>query len=286
MGVAKSVMIEIDSNFDIIECICSWYDLLGYGQPLINSNWNLNDKACKGQLARVKSLDLSLVNRFSGSHHATSFTLNDGVIYNFDIETNKIGFKDRLVMVLDDFIGEYESLNIRDYRNGFPGVRGVITFGHRYNYTSAESTLSVADDFTSAYHPKVFQMNTAFSKAYIMEASGSSAGVSGNNLYIDKYLLNRIEDLILEDNESPIKYRIEKNLHNSQDDIYISIFRNDEIFLKIELDKSFIKYNYKGIDTILYKYIKKNSLQDEIALENAYNRSLAYAQMEIDEQSK
>lgn len=276
-------MNKTDSDFDIIECICSWCDLLGYGQPLKDSNWNLNDKMCESQLLRIKSLDLSRVNRFSGAHHAISFTLNDGIIYNFDINPRDIQFKDHLVMVLDDLIGEYESLNIRDSRNGYPGVRGVITFGHRYNYVDVESTVNVADNFTSSYHPRVFQMNTAFSKAYLMESSGSKAGISGNSLYIDKYLFNRIEDLILKTDDSSIKYRVEKNLYEIQDDLYFSIFRNNEIFLRLELSKDFIEYNHNGINTTLYKFVNKISLQDNIAAENAYRRSLALAQMESEE---
>ena len=278
-------MNNTDSDFDIIECICSWCDLLGYGQPLVDSNWNLQDKRCEGQLIRIKSLDLSSVNRFPSAHHVTSFTLNDGVIYNFDINTKEDRFRDCLVMVLDDLIGEYESLNRRDFRDGYPGVRGVITFGHRYNYVDVESTVNVLDDFTSSYHPRVFQMNTAFSKAYLMESSGSKAGISGNSLYIDKYLFNRIEDLILktDDSNNSIKYRIEKKIDKGQDDLYFSIFRNDEIFLKIELSKDFIEYNHNGIDTRLYKFVKRISLQDYVATENERRKSLALARMENEE---
>ena len=183
-------MEDDNKKFQIIECVCSWYDLLGYGQPLVDSGWNLNDNLCRNQLKRITDLDLSYTNKYSSRHGTTTFSLNDGIITNFDIDSKRTDYLLRLVLVIDDLLLEFESLNTRDTRAGFPGMRGIITYGHRYNYTHVESTVSVLDKNTVAYHPRVFQMNTAFSKAYIMESSGSKAGITGNKLYIDKYLLN------------------------------------------------------------------------------------------------
>jgi hypothetical protein len=276
-------MTDSESNYEITECICTWYDLLGYGQPLMEANWNLKDKKCEDQLKRIKSLDLTHVNKFSSTHRTTSFTLNDGIVLNFDINSKLKYFKNQLIMVLDDLLMEFEGLNYSDIRNGYPGVRGIITYGHRYDYTYAESTVSVADGFTSSFHPRVFQMNTAFSKAYLMESSGSKAGISGNHLYVDKYLIDKIEELILEQNEDQLKFRVEKNLNNADEDYYFSIFRNNEMFLKLEFDKNFVEYNQKGIDTKLFKYLRRISLQDQLANEAAFREGQRYLQMEIDE---
>lgn len=120
-------MTDSESNYEITECICSWYDLLGYGQPLMEADWNLKDKRCEDQLKRVKLLDLTHVNKFSSTHHTTSFTLNDGIVLNFDINSKLKYFKNQLIMVLDDLLMEYEGLNYRDVENGYPGVRGIIT---------------------------------------------------------------------------------------------------------------------------------------------------------------
>lgn len=276
-------MPDSKSYYEITECICSWYDLLGYGQPLMETNWNLKDKKCEDQLKRIKSLDLTHVNKFSSIHHTTSFTLNDGIALNFDINPKLAYFKNQLIMVLDDLLMEFEGLNYIDVGNGYPGVRGIITYGHRYDYTYAESTISVADGFTSSFHPRVFQMNTAFSKAYLMESSGSKAGISGNYLYIDKYLINKIEELILEQDEGHLKFRVEKNLDNTDEDYYYSIFRNDELFLRLEFDKDFVEYDQKGIHTKLFKYLRRISLQDQLANEAAFREGQRYLQMEIDE---
>jgi len=272
-----------ETDIEIIECICAWYDLLGFGQPLVDSKWNLNDERCKGQLSRIESMHFGISNFFSATHGSITFNLNDGVIANLDIEKSKLGFKPQLVMALDDLILEFESLNTRDYRSGFPGMRGILTFGHRYNYTHTESTVMVANNRTIAYHPKVFQMNTAFSKAYIIESSGSKAGISGNHLYIDEFLLDAIERLLLTEDENPEKFAVEKNLNIDGVDCFYSIKRNEELFLKLEFD-AVVKYNNRGIDTNLYRFSERTSLQDLLADEQEYLRAQRYAQMERGEE--
>jgi hypothetical protein len=269
-----------DEGFNIINCICAWYDLLGFGQPLVDSEWNLNDKRCEKQLQRIKSLDLSLVNGYSSTHGSTSFSLNDGIIFNFDIDPDIPNLQERLIMVLDDLILEYQSLNFRDESAGFPGIRGVLTIGHRYNYTHVGSTVRVLDDKTIAYHPKDFQMNTAFSKAYIMESSGSKSKISGNKLYVDKYLLDSIEIIILKGQK---QIRIEKNLSDAEESKFFSIYHNNTLLLELDFDPVSVEYQHKGINTILYKLLKRKSIQDEAAREAAYRQGQRYLQAEIDE---
>ena len=43
------------------------------------------------------------------------------------------------------------------------------------------------------YNPKEMQMNTAFSKAYILESGGGKAGLPGNYMYIDKSVIDAID---------------------------------------------------------------------------------------------
>lgn len=274
-----------DSNpdFEIIECICSWYDLLGFGQPLMDSAWDLTDMRCKEQLNRVTNLDLTFSNIYSHAHGTTTFSLNDGIISNFDINTTTPFFFERLIMVIDDLVLEFENLNNKDVRAGFPGVRGIISFGHRYNYTHVESTKSLSNNRIVSYHPQVFQMNTAFSKAFIIESSGSKAGVSGNNLYIDIFLLDFLENLILKEKECDKKYRIEKKLNSELENKSFSLFLNEDLLLKLEFDKEIIEYDNKGIKTKLLKFKERISLQDELANEAAFRAGQRYLQMERDE---
>ena len=36
-----------DESIEIKDCLCSWYDLLGYGAPFVEANWDLRDEQCK-----------------------------------------------------------------------------------------------------------------------------------------------------------------------------------------------------------------------------------------------
>lgn len=276
-------MEELELPLEIIECICAWYDLLGFGQPLMDSKWNLNDERCKGQLERITKLDLSYTNKYSGAHGTVNLSMNDGIISTFDIKSDTSYFQNQLVMVLDDLVNEYESLNQRDVREGFPGMRGILTFGHRYNYTHVATTYAVVDEKTIAYHPTEFQMNTAFSKAYLMESAGSKFGIAGNNLYIDKYMLDSISSLILSKNTGNQLFKIESDLDANSENKYYSIFRDSDMLLKLEFHKDYVDFNQRGIETTLYKFIHRFSRQDELAHEAQFKRAQWYSQMENDE---
>ena len=172
-----------NSEIEITECICCWFDLLGFGKPFIDSNWNLNNDLCKKQLQRIKDLSYNL-SGFYALDKGKSLTLNDGAIFNYDIVTPKKDLIKEMVFFIDDLINDYETVNYKDVQKGHPGARGIITFGHRYNYGYADTTVAVSSNDNISYHPKEFQMNTAFSKAYLMESAGSKFGISGNHLFL------------------------------------------------------------------------------------------------------
>ena len=242
-------MQDESEDYKIIECLCSWYDF---------------------------------VNKYSSAHGTTSFSLNDGIILNYDIDET-LNINEQIVKVLDDLALEYESLNVRDVRNGFPGVRGIITFGVRYNYTHVESTFNVSNKKTLAYHPKVFQLNTAFSKAYIMESSGSKSGISGNHLYIDEFLINSMEKILNKKKDDSPVYSIKREINSDSDSIFFTFYRDETSLLRLEFDKRPIEYNFKGIETKLYKYISRQSRQDQLAQEEELRRAQRYLQMEKEE---
>ena len=41
---------------EIIPCLCSWFDLLGYGKPFVDSKWNLSDEKCYNNFQRSRFL--------------------------------------------------------------------------------------------------------------------------------------------------------------------------------------------------------------------------------------
>ena len=71
-------------NYEIKECICCWYDLLGFGSPFVESSWDLENSRCEINVHRITEIK----DRFYGVSAlglGKSFILNDGVINTMDI---------------------------------------------------------------------------------------------------------------------------------------------------------------------------------------------------------
>ena len=102
------------------------------------------------------------------------------------------------------------SINKEEHLHKYPGCRSVISFGENIEYLADEIRLddwvlnytkngNGISNFAKAYgnpiiiyNPKELQMNTAFSKAFLLESEGSRIGLCGNNLYIDKSTIEAI----------------------------------------------------------------------------------------------
>lgn len=184
----------------IFESFCLWSDLLGYGSNFYNSNWDIRSEKSIENIKRISNLQplwLSVNDCFS----ETLFTLNDGLVRNYDLPNNNFH------MILDwlvKSINKFNLLNQIDVENGFPGIRGVISYGKRIEYVDScytgkgefiQTTPQKKEIYNKKiviYSPSELQMNTAFSKAYIIEGSGSKMGVAGNKLYIDYSVIDKI----------------------------------------------------------------------------------------------
>lgn len=281
---------------DIIKSFCLWCDLLGYGAPFIESNWDLTTEKSLNNLNRINKLKecFKKTNFFMAEK---ALMLNDGIIRNLDLVDSEyqsfsyISWFERTMM-------DFHIMNYIDKKNGFYGSRAVLTCGHRYMYmsdkTSADYYVQASqkkkDEYyskhTVLYSPKEFQMNTAFSKAYIIESKGSSIGLSGANFYIDeefliefkKYLeeevhkgqkhveTNRDEKSVnFEIQYVPIKYRV--NFYKDKSYLIWEIVKEfeckDYLLFKLWLDADFIELNDMGINTKIYRAIKFKPTDEE-----------------------
>lgn len=102
----------------------------------------------------------------------------------------------------------------------------------------------------TTYYPKEFQMNTAFSKANIIEESGSRHGIKGGFLYFDKYALDAIRKIAdtTEGHSVTDYYEDEK--------YYFTINTVTNPAITLIFDKNVIEYDYKAIKTQIYKLIR------------------------------
>lgn len=270
-------------NIDITDCLCCWCDLLGYGKAFVESGWNLRDSRCQKNFERIAKLGKQLTFTLAARQVGTKLIFNDGFASTIDIvPTNKERYMDILYFI-EGIIQDFQSLNITDKRNGFPGARSVLSIGHRFSYDGCNHSYDLLQNRTTAFYPNEFQMNTAFSKAYIMEESGSKANISGSNLYIDRAVFDFLKEAAQELECTPPECLKEK------DRIVMKLYSPSGWFADIYFDTDTItygessQYENRGIETTLYRYQRIHSIIDEIASEAALQQSYRYSIMEDDE---
>ena len=200
------------ANITLRNSFCAWIDLLGYGFPFYKNNWDLKSPEAINNLYRIKRLEpvlLSINNPFC----ETLFSLNDGIIRNFDIPHNDSVL---IMQWLVDVLLKFSMVNKLDIENGFYGCRGVVTYGTRAQYRDFD-TIGKGDlIYTSKekkeeynktkiiYTPSELQMNTAFSKAYIIESGGGAKGLLKNKIHFDEKMLDQFVYSI--NNSSPVEF--------------------------------------------------------------------------------
>ncbi len=178
--------------YDVTTSICCWCDLLGFGTNLVKAKWDLGNDLCKRNLDRLDALRTV----FEGTmalEHPNKLSFNDSFASTKDLNDNDPTSLRDLIYFLDGVMGDFTIANCIDKEGGFPGIRGVISIGSRYQYTTCQATEEM-DGRLNCFTPLGFQMNTAFSKAFLIEECGSKAGITGPNLYIDAEVFRFIEN--------------------------------------------------------------------------------------------
>lgn len=192
------------NNLKFVRNFCIWEDLLGYGKPFYDNNWDLHNEDTLRNIKRIYLLQEEIKNP-SDVFLETTFALNDGFIKIFDIPNNSVM---AILHWLQNALFSFSNINKKDIANGFFGIRGVLTYGERVQYIPHD-TLGRGEFIQTSekrkieynhkkiiYTPGELQMNTAFSKAYIIESSGSRMGITGNKFYIDIDVLKKLIHLI------------------------------------------------------------------------------------------
>lgn len=163
------------------------------------------------------------------------------------------------------------AVNTFEKENKYAGMRTVISGGvrliHNYdtitfddlvsNYTKEDpngpSSIKKAGlDYTILSNPEFLQMNTAFSRSYILDGMGSKYGISGANIYIDETVfdtLKQINDKFGKSGNEIIQEDI--------DGLYVFAIRKYEnrYNLGFEMDPDPINIDSNGINTIVYRLV-------------------------------
>lgn len=187
--------------------ICFWTDLLGFSAPLLECNWKPSDELWTTIVDRLRHAHGAFTSNVV-SLTARTMILNDGLgcVLNVD----KIGLND-ISWFLMTCIRAHIEINMYERQNGLPGARSVLAYGEGIEYFPPSIT---ADDYifrytrknpmemsvlaktignpTIVYNPVDFQMNTAFSKAFLIDEIGSGQQISGNMFYIDQSFFDMV----------------------------------------------------------------------------------------------
>ena len=164
------------------------------------------------------------------------------------------------------------AINQNEKATGYPGCRTVMAFGDCIEYLAEEVKF---DDYvmnytkpkgkkisdiaertgnpTVIYNPKELQMNTAFSKAYILEGGGSKAGLPGNNMYIDQSVVDAVIKYGEKKGYSPVWQELDDELR------LLFPYKKDnlnEVVIGFAFDKDLITPAIKRYSTKVYKLLK------------------------------
>lgn len=184
--------------------VCCWSDLLGFGRPFSEANWSPDADVWASISDRLVNAAIQYSTNLDPSEFG--LTLNDGFIRTRDQES--FDHPDHMSMWLRSCIYAHNAIYESEREEGLPGARTVMAAGHAlryspavitrddfvYNYTKTDPTKPSSQaqkygDLVVAMNPGPLQMNTAFSKAYILEAGGSEAGLPGAHFYLDESVM-------------------------------------------------------------------------------------------------
>lgn len=253
-------------------CFCLWSDLLGFSKIFVEANWELN----KSQMEKI-------YNRLEAAHssalyYSTPFErnliLNDGIAKVFHPKS-KVEDKNNILSIsifLRSCVELHMSINETEHENGFPGSRTVLAFGENIEYLTEEVRFddyvwnyskpkgseisSLANSVGNPiviYNPKEMQMNTAFSKAYILESGGGKAGLPGNYMYIDKSVIYAIDKYARDKGYHPI-WQVNGDMMN----YFVPYVNGDlsRVVLGFSFDKNVIHPQGIIYETEVYKLLR------------------------------
>lgn len=196
-------------------CFCCWSDLLGFGKPLVSSQWNPSPEIVEKALSRLDAAyryhcqDMLPMYEFA-------LVLNDGVVRTFSpgpLQENAVA---TVPLWFRNVVRSHMNIKMHEVLHGLPGPRTIISAGLQIKHVFTEVRF---DDFVFDYtrqptksglskiaeetgnpvvisNPGPLQMNMAFSKAYILDSLGSRVGITGPHLFVDESVLESIAKLV------------------------------------------------------------------------------------------
>lgn len=246
---------------------CMWSDLLGFGKMWTDCDWKPNIFQSRKIYKRLQRAHSAVL--YYSLPFERNLILNDGIAKvlsdpNF-LDKSKLT---TISIFLRSCIQLHIHINAEEHDHGYPGTRSVLAYGmgieylyeqvtfddYVFNYTKPKgsdtsSMVKEHGDVITLYNPRELQMNTAFSKAYLLESLGSKMNIEGNNLFIDQSILDALFELAKKGGIEPFK-RIE----NDSVMIVFPYNKNNTnaVYMGFEFDKT-IPVENRGWKTTVYR---------------------------------
>ncbi|MBI4447323.1 MAG: hypothetical protein HY645_15630 [Acidobacteria bacterium] len=191
--------------------VCTWMDISGFRAKLDSANWDLGTAQARGLIdilsdayeIAAKPIPLG----FPPTPLERLLVLNDGIARVLDLPDGFQGEPFLAALYLREILTKHFRLIQHLELKGL-GLRTVLAGGHRIQYTPERTTGKellptapsgpvseqgrqfVLEEFL--YHPAPFQMNTAFSRAYLIERSN----IERNSVYFDESFVHLLSQAI------------------------------------------------------------------------------------------
>jgi hypothetical protein len=255
----------------VIDCFCIWSDLLGFGRSFELGGWSLSSDEVQRTAKRVSAIE-HLLFRSNSPLEEFVLILNDGLARNYDCPHVKPGYMTSAFWWLHSVLSNHWHTNAIEKQDGNPGMRSVLCAGQRMDLReprrSAITQMLVAEerkeefsDRTIVYSPLQFQMNLAFSKAYLIESLGSKGGLAGPGLFVEEDVLSGLLEICAGEHIPGSSNLLYKNSFTQSHDFQVFSIRRDvinspEFRLEIKFDTSPVEIRPRGITTKMWRVIR------------------------------
>lgn len=192
-----------EKQLDVVPCIAAWMDVCGFGSALESSSWNLATLQKNDMLTMLSEVYERVAHPFliavEPMPYEIVLVINDGIARTVDLGKPEFADAGQFIFYLRDLFFAHSRLLVLTRSYGY-GIRTVLAGGDRVQYSpesfTGNSVLHHSKENISeygrqlleknfVYNPLEFQLNTAFAKAYSLDALGSKHGFCVGGLYIE-----------------------------------------------------------------------------------------------------
>lgn len=204
---------------DVVPCVAAWMDVCGFGAALEKNSWDLVSLQKSGTLTMLSQVYQRAAHPFligvDPMPCEIVLVINDGIARTVDLGRPEIASAGQIVFYLRDLFFSHNQLLALTKKHEC-SIRTVLAGGERVQYSpetfTGHSVLqhdekNISDfgrrllEKNFVYNPSEFQLNTAFAKAYSLDALGGKHGFKVDNLYIESSFWERLRSIPLLDIE-------------------------------------------------------------------------------------